>query len=284
LTEIVDSISNQVRFSASAKANYVPQDLLEEREITSESQALIAPILRNKMEARTGITVHPRRRRVMASALALRRDELADRLVSVEANPLNPIEAQTPLWDVIEQIDRGVKNLLNEAETSPWLAYVRERREMKAGLAYPRPASDQAIIDIGEGQTTEFKVKWPKNLAKEIAAFGTTNPGRIYLGVDKGGEVVGLKDVDSPEQRDDLSTRIHGVAANSINPGIPIRVRHEVISDLRVAVIEVPNGAEPVCYLQNGAPYIRRGSLSQPAQPWEVSELYRRGWELKTQG
>jgi predicted HTH transcriptional regulator len=63
----------------------------------------------------------------------------------------------------------------------------------------------------GEGQTQEFKREFPRqttDLAKEIAALATSNGGVILLGVEGSGDLYGLPDADTPEQRGNHCKRI----------------------------------------------------------------------------
>ena len=113
-------------------------------------------------------------------------------------------------------------------------------------------------------------------MAKEIAAFGTSNPGVILLGVTDNGKAVGLDGIETVAGLDKLRTRVEGVSSNSIIPSLPVRLRSIIIDGKTIAVVEVPKGPEPVYYTKNGVPYIRHGSLSRTALPQEVNELVRR--------
>ena len=70
------------------------------------------------------------------------------------------------------------------------------------------------LRDGGEGQRIEFKESYPENaseLSKEIAAFASSNAGKIIIGVADGGELVGLQALETPAGRDQLARRIEGV-------------------------------------------------------------------------
>ncbi len=60
-----------------------------------------------------------------------------------------------------------------------------------------RLSGELAILrSRGEGQNLEFKREFPKqatDLAKEIAAFATSNQGTILLGVSDSGDLVGAR-------------------------------------------------------------------------------------------
>ena len=120
------------------------------------------------------------------------------------------------------------------------------------------------------------------DLAKEIAAFGSSNPGTIFLGVDDNGEIVGLQGVETVKNRDRLQTRVEGICANSVSPPLIARTSFEKYDGKRVLRIEVPKGPEPI-YFSSDKPYVRHGSLSRPARPQEVTELIRR-WLARQPG
>lgn len=283
MTEIIESIQSTVKYAGAPGESYVPQDLADERETTQQSLRLVGSS--DDDWSLFGRSVSETHLQVMASALALRREDLVSRLEAVEADQLMPKEAHSPLRDAITEIDRGFKAVWGHYGYSPWLQKLRERREMKLGLSYPRNVPIETIIQDGEGQTLEFIDSFPEQshaLAKEIAAFGTSNPGFILLGVNNNGVPVGLKNMRGNENRDRLRTRVEGVSSNGIIPSLPIRVRFEIVSRRTIAVIEVPKGPEPVYYTNSGVPYVRHGSLSRPALPQEVNERVRTYLERQT--
>ncbi|MEX1054891.1 MAG: ATP-binding protein, partial [Rhodothermales bacterium] len=57
------------------------------------------------------------------------------------------------------------------------------------------------LASLGEGANLEFKRKVPRpeRFAKEMIAFANTQGGRLLLGVDDDGAVVGLRDVEEEE-------------------------------------------------------------------------------------
>ena len=141
-----------------------------------------------------------------------------------------------------------------------------------------------AIRARGEGQEVEFKCEFPQqttDLAKEIAAFATSNSGLILLGVENSGDLRGLENVATPEQRDALVSRLAGICTGSVKPAVTPRIRWAKEADCVILAISVPKGPEPVYYL-TGRPYLRHLSDSRPAEPHEVVNLIRR--HLATHG
>lgn len=129
----------------------------------------------------------------------------------------------------------------------------------------------------GENQELEYMESFPQNvreLAKEIAAFATSNPGTILIGVSDTGDLVGLEDALTIEGRDTLLRRIEGICRGTIKPSITPTVKFANEDDKVVLVIIVPKGSQPV-YYSNHTPYIRHITESRPAEPHEIVELVR---------
>jgi hypothetical protein len=134
-----------------------------------------------------------------------------------------------------------------------------------------------------EGQSLEFteELTEPRELAKEIAAFATSNAGRIYIGVDDDGNVVGVSDItglNDIKGKDEYQKRIQGIT-QGLDP--PVRVQVSFVEkDSRVVVrIDVPKGPEPVYYV-GGRPYLRDLNSSRLARSSEVKDLYAKGLPL----
>ncbi len=62
-------------------------------------------------------------------------------------------------------------------------------------------ADIERLAGRGEGPTLEFKQRTPEppRLAKEIIAFANTDGGRLIIGIDDDGNVVGVKDAEEEE-------------------------------------------------------------------------------------
>jgi hypothetical protein len=126
----------------------------------------------------------------------------------------------------------------------------------------------------GEGPTLEYMAEFPSNateLAKEIAAFGSSDGGTILLGVSDAGELQGLEQLDQAASRDALIRRLEGVCHGQIKPSITPAAVFAVEEDRVVLVIRVPRGEQPVYYC-HGKPYVRHLRQSRPAEPHEVIE------------
>ncbi len=140
------------------------------------------------------------------------------------------------------------------------------------------------LIAAGESQSLEFKSEFPKqarDLAKEIAAFATSNSGVILLGVANNGDVVGLEPATTSIERDEFRKRIEGIC-NSIKPPLTPRVEFCDVRGRVVMVLQVDKGSAPIYFVQN-VPYVRHLTSSRPAEPDEVSDLILRGSRAGTE-
>jgi hypothetical protein len=139
----------------------------------------------------------------------------------------------------------------------------------------------EADLARWETQSLEFMEGFQDTteLAKEIGAFATTNAGRIYIGVDDDGKVVGIAEIASLEDkksRDEYLKRIQGIT-QGIDP--PVRVEVDFVEkDARIVVrIDVPKGSRRVYYVK-GRPYLRDLTASRVARSSEVEELYSKSF------
>lgn len=148
-------------------------------------------------------------------------------------------------------------------------------------MAIPSWADEKLSNDLpvlrsqGEGQYLEYKEIFPKNtsdLAKEIAAFATSNQGTILIGVSDSGDIIGINGADNQDERDSLLKRLEGICRGTVKPAITPVAKFAVENDLVVLVINVPHGRQPV-YYSNNIPYVRHLTAARPAEPHEVLEL-----------
>lgn len=128
------------------------------------------------------------------------------------------------------------------------------------------------IRAAGEGPKIEFKERFPEHvqrLAHELAAFGTSGGGTLFIGINDGGDLVGVE-APGGDARDDLVERAQGIVG-TIRPSLHVNIAFAVESAFTVLAIVVPAQDEPVFYCDH-RPYIRDGRRSRPASPDEVKE------------
>ena len=124
------------------------------------------------------------------------------------------------------------------------------------------------------GQHLEFMERCPENgyeLGKEIAAFASSNPGTILIGVADDGSLAGNEEVATPEGRDRLCRRIKGVCSGNVRPAITPMVKFARGRCGSRAGHRGSCGTQPVYHCKH-TPYVRHNSQSRPAEPHEVIE------------
>lgn len=134
---------------------------------------------------------------------------------------------------------------------------------------------DLAVLRArGEGQDLEYMEYFPTNtreLAKEIAAFASSNTGTILIGVSDSGDLIGIAECQDAAERDRLIRRLEGISRGTVKPAVTPTAKFAVENDQVVLVIVVPEGAQPVYYASN-VPYVRHLTEARPAEPHEVLE------------
>lgn len=89
----------------------------------------------------------------------------------------------------------------------------------------------QLLLKEGEGLTIEFKESFSSKLDKDIVAFANTHGGRIFLGVDDRGKIVGEK------LTNDLKAKINSLARNC-EPGIVLQSIEQVDEAVVITIDE----------------------------------------------
>ncbi len=123
----------------------------------------------------------------------------------------------------------------------------------------------QSIIDLGEGQSIEFKES-PSKIDREMVAFANASGGSIFCGITDSGRVVGTATTNS------VRSQIQDIARNC-DP--PIAVSLYVINK-NILQIEVPESEQKPHQCSSGF-FLRVGANSQKLRTTEVKNLINRG-------
>jgi len=133
-------------------------------------------------------------------------------------------------------------------------------------------------IQRGEGKSLEFKEELPTSntLTKTIIAFSNTGGGKLIIGINNQGEVIGLKPgIDILELQDKVASIIYDICYPNILP----EIYTTMINDALVLVIEVHRGNLLPYYLKNKGKddgvYIRVGATNRKAAYENILELER---------
>ena len=118
------------------------------------------------------------------------------------------------------------------------------------------------LISLGEGVTIELKRSVPGDLGREICAFANTLGGRIVIGVDDQGQIVGLQHMNRSK------SEVQSIARN-MDP--PLAVQIEAVDN--TLVVTVPNGPNKP-YMVGGKFFIRDASSTQQLLRDEIREFF----------
>ncbi len=130
------------------------------------------------------------------------------------------------------------------------------------------------LLTQGETLHTEFK-QWPlhpDDLASAITAFANTDGGRILLGVDDQGKIIGIAD----GERDRAAQTVDNVAFNNIQPPAPVVM--ETVSDQQgrcVLVAHVSKGGQRPYRTNRGVYYVRTASGRRQASREELLRMFQ---------
>ena len=125
------------------------------------------------------------------------------------------------------------------------------------------------LIKEGEGYTLEFKENLGKKFAVEVVAFANSMGGKILIGVDDEGNIVGT-DI-SNNQRANIQNQI-----SQIEPRINVKV--EVVDN--VIIVDVPEG-EDKPYSSSEGYYLRAGAMCQKMNRNEIREYLEDGGKIQ---
>ena len=121
----------------------------------------------------------------------------------------------------------------------------------------------------GEGYTLEFKENLGKKFAVEVVAFANSMGGKILIGVDDDGNIIGTD--TSNNQRANIQNQI-----SQIEPRINVKI--EVIDN--VIVVNVPEGDDKP-YSSSDGYYLRAGAMCQKMNRNEIREYLEDGGKIQ---
>ena len=122
----------------------------------------------------------------------------------------------------------------------------------------------------------ELKKEYVKDILKTVIAFANTSGGKIYIGIDDDGKVLGVQRLDTDILK--LSNSIR----DSIKPDITLftSILVEKIDSNDVIVVDVQKGASSPYYLTDkgirpSGVYVRQGASSVPATNAAILKMIR---------
>lgn len=130
------------------------------------------------------------------------------------------------------------------------------------------------LLSLPEGKTLEFKqdLSSLKPILKTLVAFANTAGGILIIGRTDKGEVVGVEDIFSSEEK------LVNAIADSIHPPLMPEIEMSTHKGHSLIIVKVPFWRGPFYLKSKGeleGTYIRLGSSSRPAGPEILAELKR---------
>ena len=118
-----------------------------------------------------------------------------------------------------------------------------------------------------ESKTLEFKSKLPKlqKLVKTCVAFANAYGGKILIGIEDDGSIVGVSDAVRNRVYDEFPNSLY----DSTSPGLLAEIYEKRIGEKSILIIEIPSSIKkPVFLKEEGLPkgvYLRAGSNTRRA-------------------
>lgn len=122
----------------------------------------------------------------------------------------------------------------------------------------------------------EFKKKYVKNIVKTVIAFANTSGGKVFVGVEDDGVIVGLDDPDSE------MLKFTNAVRDNITPDVTpfMTFLFEKFDDKTIIVCEIQKGTSCPYYLSSKGlrpegVYVRQGASSVPASQSHILKLIK---------
>jgi ATP-dependent DNA helicase RecG len=138
------------------------------------------------------------------------------------------------------------------------------------------------LIAQGESKTLEFKRELPRfeQIVKTVIAFANTSGGRLLVGVDDDGGLVGI----AAEEVFDLQDRLYASLYEQIHPTLTPEIYTSNVNGILLLVIEVFRGQSLPYFFKNKGKvdgvYIRLGTSNRVASVEYIAELERQRQHL----
>ncbi len=125
-----------------------------------------------------------------------------------------------------------------------------------------------------EDEYTELKSVLTKEIKKEIVAFANSGGGKIYIGIDDNGNIIGLDNIK--EDVESLSSMIQdGIKSNLT---LYTNIKQEKINEKDIIILEILDAPNKPYYLadkglKSSGVYLRSGNTSVPASDEVIKKL-----------
>ena len=131
-------------------------------------------------------------------------------------------------------------------------------------------------MKLQESERTEFKSIVVTDIKKEIIAFANCDGGKIYIGIEDDGTVIGVEDSDS------VALQVSNMVRDAIKPDLTMFLHYETkeIEQKQVVIIDIQRGTERPYYiakkgLRPEGVYVRQGYSSVPANDTAIRRMIK---------
>ena len=131
-------------------------------------------------------------------------------------------------------------------------------------------------MKLQESERTEFKSIVVTDIKKEIIAFANCDGGKIYIGIEDDGTVIGVEDLDS------VALQVSNMVRDAIKPDLTMFLHYETkeIEQKQVVIIDIQRGTERPYYiakkgLRPEGVYVRQGYSSVPATDTAIRKMIK---------
>ncbi|MGB9755833.1 MAG: RNA-binding domain-containing protein [Desulfurella sp.] len=127
------------------------------------------------------------------------------------------------------------------------------------------------LISKGEGHHLEFKLEDKNNddFAKTMVCFANTDGGKILVGVNDTGNIVGVSDVDK------VMLRLDDIAMNRCDPPVTILQESVVVNDKVVVIVHIDKGSQRPYRTKSGQYYVRSSNRCRQATREELLRIFQ---------
>lgn len=127
-----------------------------------------------------------------------------------------------------------------------------------------------------ESETVELKEVFVDDIKKEIIAFANCNGGKLYIGVQDDGIVVGLDDPDA------TALQISNMVRDAIKPDITMFLHYETLEENRkkIVAVDIQRGTDRPYYIAKKGMrpegvYVRQGYSAVPATDAAIRQMIK---------
>ena len=131
-------------------------------------------------------------------------------------------------------------------------------------------------MNFQESEKTEFKSIVVTDLKKEIIAFANCDGGKIYIGVEDDGSILGIDDADS------VALQVSNMVRDAIKPDLTMFLHYKTkeIEEKQIIEIDIQRGTQRPYYiakkgLRPEGVYVRQGYSSVPATDTAIRRMIK---------